>query len=476
LTKSFLWVLYYLDSYNITIEKIDCSSYINERGIMNKIISNLAFVFFLVFCLSLCAYGKEVSQETKSPPADFTLNGLLETALKTHEDIKNFESQVEKAHAQHRKTRGLYYPSLDLRADGGRERTDREFGSDTVFNRYDTSLRANQLITDFGKTQNMIDRSMVLVQQAEARLASKRQQVLREGIVAYINLVKARDRLKSAQKSENRIKELTGIEKTLVEKKAGLSSNLLQVKSQLAGAMALRVQAEGDLSIAKNRFQAVFFHMPDNQETAQLTDIPFPHNKLPMTLEDAVSLAQKQNPELLITFYDTQLAQKDIDIAQAAFYPQLNLFAEARGTDNDDGIEGYKNQLSTGLEFRYNLFRGGADQAELTSALANSQAASYYTRYVQRIIREQVSNSWEQLSIFKHRAVLLKQQADIVENFLLLAKKERKMGTRSLLDVLNGEVNYINASAAAIAADQDTKIAAFNLFFAMGNIGMDLLE
>lgn len=135
-----------------------------------------------------------------------------------------------------------------------------------------------------------------------------------------------------------------------------------------------------------------------------------------------------------------------------------------------------KNELSAGMEFRYNLFRGGADQAELKSAIANNQAASYYTRYVQRIIREQVSNSWEQLSILRNRAELLKQQADIVENFLVLAKKERKMGTRSLLDVLNGEVNYINASAAAIAANQDTKIAAFNLFFAMGDMGLDLLE
>ncbi len=443
---------------------------------MYKIILHLASVFFLIFCLSMSAYGKDSSREANNAPVDLTLTSLLENVLQTHEDIKKFESQVEGARAQHRKTRGLYYPTLDLRADGGRERIDREFGSDTVMNRYDASLRSNQLITDFGKTRNMIDRSMLFIEQAEARLASKRQQVLQEGILAYINMIKARDRLKSARRSENRIKQLTGIEKTLVEKKAGLSSDLLQVKSQLAGAMALRVQAEGDLSIAKNRFQAVFFHTPDSTEIEQLTDIPFPHNQLPVTLEDAVSLAQKQNPELLITLYDTQLAQKDIDIARTAFYPQLNLFAEARGTDNDDGIEGYKNELSAGMEFRYNLFRGGADQAELTSALANKQAASYYTRYVQRIIREQVSNSWEQLSILRHRAELLKQQADIVENFLLLAKKERKMGTRSLLDVLNGEVNHINASAAAIAANQDTKIAAFNLFFAMGNIGIDLLE
>jgi len=443
---------------------------------MDKIISTFISVFFLICFLSLSAYGKEAPQDTKYAPVNLTLPGLLKNVLQTHEDIKNFERQVEKARLQLRKTRALYFPTLDLRADGGRERIDREFGSDTVLNRYDASLRANQLITDFGKSKNRIDRSRLLLEQAEARLAAKRQQVLREGILAYINLIKARDRLTSAQKSESRIKELTGIEKTLVEKKAGLSSDLLQVKSQLAGAMALRVQAEGELSIAKNRFQAVFFHAPDSTETEQLTDIPFPHSELPISLADAVSLAQKQNPELLITLYDTQLAQKDIDIAQTAFYPQLNFFAQARGTDNDDGIEGYRNELSAGMDFRYNLYRGGADSTELKSAQANSQAASYHIRYVQRIIREQVSNSWEQLSVFKHRAELLKQQADIVENFLALAKKERKMGTRSLLDVLNGEVNHINASAAAIAADQDTKIAAFNLFFAIGNIGLDLLE
>ena len=431
---------------------------------MTRIIPTLASIIFLVCYLSMSASANDVSQETNDAPVDLTLPGLLKTVLQTHEDIKNFESQVEKARAQHRKTRGLYYPTLDLLADGGRERIEREFGSDTSLNRYDASLRANQLISDFGKTKNTIDRSMILIRQAEARLKSKRQQVMQEGILAYINLVKARDRLTSARMSENRIKELTGIEKTLVEKKAGLSSNLLQVKSQLAGAMALRVQAEGDLSIAINRFQAIFSHTPDSSEIEQFTDVAFPHSKLPPTLEEAVSAAQAQNQELLITLYDTQLAQKEIDIAKTAFYPELNLFAEARGTDNDDGIEGYKNELSAGLEFRYNLFRGGADQAELSYAIASHQASSYYTRYVKKIIREQVSNSWEQLSILRQRAELLKQQADIVENFLFLAKKERKMGSRSLLDVLNGEVNHINASASAIAAYQDTKIVEKPVF------------
>ena len=78
--------------------------------------------------------------------------------------------------------------------------------------------------------------------------------------------------------------------------------------------------------------------------------------------------------------------------------------------------------------------------------------------------------------MLKQKQLLLDQQANILNNFLSIAKKERKMGTRSLLDVLMGEVNYINAQGNAIAAREDTKIAAYNLLFSMGAISLDLFK
>lgn len=443
---------------------------------MHKSVLNFSVIVFFTFCLSMNGYGAEGSQNTNDSAPNLTPRGLLIHILKNHEEIKSFESQVEQARARYSQSKGLYYPTMDLRANGGRENIDKEYYTDTNETRYVVTLRANQLITDFGKTRDTIKRSGLLLEQANARLESKRQQLMLEGIKAYINVVKARERLKSALKSEDRIKELTGIEKTLLEKKAGLSSDVLQAKSQLAGAMALRVEAEGDLSIAKNRFQAIFSYALNNEEIAGFSEVEFPYKKLPVMLEDAVSTALKQNQELLITLYNSQIAQKEIDIAKTAFYPQLNLFAEALRKDNDAGIIGYSNEASAGVEFRYNLFNGGGDRAALNSALANRKTADYHTQYVQKIIREQVSNSWEQLSILKQRTDLLNQQADIVETFLTLAKKERKMGTRSLLDVLNGEINYINAIATSIAAREDTKIAAYNLFFSMGAINLELFE
>ena len=112
--------------------------------------------------------------------------------------------------------------------------------------------------------------------------------------------------------------------------------------------------------------------------------------------------------------------------------------------------------------------------AALKSAQANRVSASNQHYYQQRLVGEQVRNSWETLTTLKQRQELLNQQTEILKSFLELAKKERKMGTRSLLDVLNGEVNYINALGAAIAAGEDTKIAAYTLLFTMGGITNNL--
>ena len=444
---------------------------------MHKPISTYFLIFVFTFCLSMnLSTNVYSSQDKNSSPSNLKLQSLLIHLIKNHEELKSLDSRVEQAKAQYSQSRGLYYPSIDLSADGGREKIDKEFSSDTNENRYDITLRASQLITDFGKTTNTIKRSGILLDQARTSLESSRQQLMFEGIKAYINIVRARERLKSALNSEERIKELTGIEKTLVEKGAGLSSDVLQAKSQLAGAMALRVEAQGELKLAKNRFFAVFAHFPTKEEVANLKDIEFPYNKLPAVLDDAIAIAVKQNPELLITRYNAQIAQKDIDISKGAFYPSLNLFGDATRKDNDAGIAGYSNEFSGGVEFRYNIFNGGGDRAALKSAIASKKSASYHTQYVVRIITEQVNNTWEQLSVLKLRSELLDQQADIVKNFLILAKKERKMGTRSLLDVLNGEINYINSIATSISAHQDTKIAAYNLLFSMGNINLALFE
>ncbi len=443
---------------------------------MRKAILLFTISLFISICFIstvTCSTNTTLSLESTNYS---TLHTLLTGLIESHEEIKNYQAQVKQAEEKYSKSKGLYYPSMDFRANGGRELIEKEFGADTEENRYQLSLRGNQLITDFGKTANKIARAGLQLEQAKTKFEATKQKLILEGIKAYLNLIRSREKLKSTQLSEDRIKTLTGVEETLVERGAGLSSDVLQAKSQLAGAMAKNIEAAGDLKLAKNRFQTLFFFIPTDAQINGYPDILVPNDKIPVSLNDAIGQAKEQNPELLVSRYNARIAKSDVNISKTEFYPNLNIYGEAIRKENDDGVLGYRNEYAAGLELRYNIFNGGSDRAELRSAVANKSAKNSALTYARRQIEEQVTSAWENLSTLDMKNELLEQQASIVESFLELAKKERKMGTRSLLDVLNGEINYINALATAISARQDTKIAAFNLFYAMGSISLELFE
>ena len=156
---------------------------------MHKPISTYFLIFVFTFCLSMnISTNVYSSQDKNSSSSNLKLQSLLIHLIKNHEELKSLDSRVEQAKAQYSQSKGLYYPSIDLSADGGREKIDKEFSSDTNENRYNVTLRASQLITDFGKTTNTIKRSGVLLDQARASLESSRQQLMFEGIKAYINI------------------------------------------------------------------------------------------------------------------------------------------------------------------------------------------------------------------------------------------------------------------------------------------------
>ena len=254
----------------------------------------------MIFAIFISSSGYSQNSAIEFTP---DIKILLQQLVDTHEEIKSFKFQVNSASAQLQQNWGQYYPAVDVFGDAGKERIEKEFSPNSTEERHNITLKASQLITDFGATTGAIDRAEVLLDQSKSRLESTTQRIMLEGITAYINIVRARERLKSSKYSEQRIKELAGIEKALVDKGAGLSTAVLQAKSQLSGAMAISVEAEGELRIAKNRFNAIFSHIPTPKEVENFKSIAFPSNLLPPDQEEAVNIAIKNNPELNIKIF-----------------------------------------------------------------------------------------------------------------------------------------------------------------------------
>ena len=357
---------------------------------MKKLSCNLLITLFFVFFLAPGLHGETITNTSQNEMVSIAPYALLNSLLNNNEKIKAYHHRIKSAKGLLERSKGHYYPALDLYGNIAQEKIEKEFGNDTNEFAHDTTLKMTQLITDFGRTTNIISRDEIFLKRAQTEFDSIKQQVILDGISAYITIVRARERLETAQRSANRIKELTGIEKALVKKGAGLTSNVLQAKSQLAGANALIVEARWELNMAKNHFQAIFYHLLAPSEIQEFIDIGFPESRMPDTLESAIEIALKNYPEITMTRYDLDLSKKEVAIAKSAYFPSLSFFAEAVNSNDNDGTLGYRREYSAGIQFKYNLFNGGSDKGTIKSAVSSKIAASSQFEHAKKQVIEQI--------------------------------------------------------------------------------------
>ena len=92
------------------------------------------------------------------------------------------------------------------------------------------------------------------------------------------------------------------------------------------------------------------------------------------------------------------------------------------------------------------------------------------------LVEEQAKNTFEQFQIAQENAGFLENQANIAGEFLALAREERQLGRRSLIDVLSGETAEINARSDAETAKTQVAVSAYTLLFILGKLDIEAIK
>lgn len=412
-----------------------------------------------------------------SPVLGQTLYQMLERVVIDHNLIDAAEARKSATDQAVRQARGEWYPHVSALANVGREHInppgDR---SSTDKNRNTQTLRATQLVYDFDRAGSGIRRAKASLEKSEAELTATRQDIILRGVTAYLDVYRHAKRLNLAKESEQRIVDLTGIEETLVERGAGLASDVLQAKSQLAGARALKIRAEGQLNNAMNRFRTVFGHSLSDEQIKEMVLPSRPVDYIPVTSDEALVMADENSIDLYLAAMDIEMARHEIQFRESNYYPRLHLVGELKRKENDSGISGTRRESLGMVELSWDLFSGGKDMAAVSEARYTLTEFEKRRDDLDHMVQERVLIAWQNLITSKENARYLRDQANIMEEFLELAKRERRLGTRSLLDVLNGEVTHLNALSNAISADIDQDLAIYNMLYAMGMLELDVLR
>lgn len=401
------------------------------------------------------------------------MRDALQEMMNQHERILSQEALVERASYGVDQAFAEWLPSVDLSLSGGFEKQIKPSGADTSVFRNVATVEVSQKVFDFGKTSSGYQLAKLLYYKEKNTLTTTKQILMLEGIRAYLNVLRAKQALDYAIESEENIKKQTGMEEARVRRGSGLSTDVLQTKSTLAGAMATRARAQGVYVNALARFEALFSDI-SSPDVLEMPQPPYTH--LPKTLEEALDIAMEHSLALKAAKVDLMMSRQQLKSANSNLFPNISMSASYKHRHNDSGTLGTKEEMLAKMDVRYTPFAGGRDRAARNASRASLVATEWQLLDVHNALEERVRSAWQNFMTAKANAQFLRNQAEISAEFLENARKERKLGKRSMMDLLNGETSYINTLSSAVSAETDMLIALYAVFEAMGTLDLDLMN
>ncbi|WP_448203756.1 TolC family protein [Azospirillum sp. sgz302134] len=408
----------------------------------------------------------------EAAPPDSSPRAALERLMGTSRRVAAAKSDLEGSDANLARARAGWYPELRLTTEAGRE-IQRTPTGDSRLPAFQAGVSVRQPLLDFGRIGGEIEKAGLARRQSETTVRDSMQDVMLEGLVAHINLVRTKQMTDYARQSVRNIEKQTGLEESRVDLGGGYASDVLQAKSQLAGARARLARAQGAQVNALNRYRAVFEEEPP-AATAKL--VVLPPSALPPTLEDAVRHALESSPQTEIGRLSVDIARAEVGrVRGAELAPRIDAVIDIGNQHNVQGLNGTKREDSYKVQMTmpFNLGMAPLHSIDAAQAAARASASRYADRRL--AIEEQVRNAWQNYETARETYSYFDNQARIAAEFLRLAREERQQGRRSLIDVLSGETSLYNAQSDAASAQADVSIAAFTLLRVIGGLDLDVV-
>ena len=383
-----------------------------------------------------------------------------------NEKIKAAELDYEAAKETLKSEYSAYYPQVTV-SIGSNHEDDRTpakgtYPANTITHDskhgIQKSITVTQMIWDAGRTNSVIDKAKATAQQAHFRLELTKEDVVMEGITAWLGLTKAYNTWQANKKIENNA--MVTLQMTIEKVKKGEGSKLeqLQIEQQYRTYQTLTMTSKLAYDSAIQRFQNVWRFDPRDA------------SKMPMPIADLLGMLPVQgapvnnNTSLRIASMDVTIAQEQLNYDRAEFKPRVD--GKLSYTEKDGELAGgYDTDSSRKEEWRadvtmtWQLFGGFKKTHVMSADTARLRAAQNRYQDTLRSTNEQFKNAWNNYVLVEKNLVTLKRTVEINEEMYKLTLADFQAGNSPIMAVfgmktaaLMSEVAYLNAQVDLLQA------------------------
>ncbi len=418
-----------------------------------------------------------VSTNTQAASLETELSGMLVE----HPQLKAAQKTTLGTEKEIDVQEAAFLPTVAFNADYGyewisnpTERSNSDGKNDASMMRNVAGLTVTQNLFDgFGRT-SAVRTARLTKNETAANESVTQQNLLFEGITAYLNVLKQKRRIEYARENEANIKTQMELEDERVKRGSGVGIDVLNAKSRLQTAKDKRVEYEGELARAIDQYVQVYNHAPD---LAAMIDPAPPLDLLPNDLDDAIDVAVRANPNILSADVAAERASENKRTARAAYYPTVDLVGAWNYEKDKNGTIGTRRDYSVLVEANWDLFSGFSTEHAVKKAVYDYSSSKDNLSYITRKMVEAVSQSWHTLETSRDRLDLMQNDVILKEEIFLSTRKQRENGAEGVdvLNVLDREKEVYDAKIKLAELFYDTRLAIYTVLLTTGRLTPDTL-
>lgn len=368
----------------------------------------------------------------------------IELILQRNPTISEAVSGVSKQTANIDIQKSKYFPQISGGVNTG-DLTSKHKGEQVL------SLTATQMVYDFGKVKSSVSTEKALLNVEQAKVLDSIDSISFQVTSSIINIIKYQELIKISKQQISGVQDILNIAN--MRAKAGISSQAdpIQAQSFLQSAQSQLILNESLLTQYESRLSNLLGFSSSN--TAW---------KIPLNFVKSSGIYEELDfnmmPRMLIAKAELEAAQEQKNGVKLSRYPTISLKATAsqalnRANSNLNNDKDFDSGIM--LEATSNFYQGGAISAQNRAAnfaeqMAKAKIQSIYLELdvALRNARSEVDNKQRQMEV-----LLARQHTSIKTRELY--QEQYKLGTRSVLDLLNAEMSIHTSSTELETARYD---------------------
>ena len=408
-----------------------------------------------------------------------SLKEALSTAYKNNPEINAERENLKISEEELKISKSGYKPTLTISGSKSKENTKElknQSGGDASITDVDpltTSITIEQKIIDFGRDADY-QKNIIGIDLAKAKFKKKEQDIFFKAVEAYTGLVLANEKYKINLENVNLLERQVETDRIRLDRGEITVSDVAQSESSLAGAKANLIIAESEVVTNKLNFENVIGPLTDLNSLS--SDLAISIN-LPNSLNNALEVSRKNNPDLIISKLEYEQSEKDIQIAKSDLSPSASISFE----------KSYSEDLSTTYDERekdilkatvsWPFYSGGKNRAKLNKNKNLKTQKRLLLDSALKTNEAVVASAWS--NFLSNQSLLESVNAQVkaaeIANEGITAEYESGIG-RTTLDVIQSNSLLLSALITRAESERNFILSQFNLLKSIGLLNSSYLK